>query len=232
MAITYQGAGAAAANTVAATTLNVAYPASIAANDVLVLSVTTNSTTAATTPGGWTGPAGATGAGTGGSPAFRMAYTLATGSESGTLAVTTPSATSQGWMFLLRGVNTANPIDVTTTAFSTTGATAYNIPTVTTTMTGVALVYCGAGNSSAGSWTPPTVPAAFTEVYDVITASPKSTGGYLIWSGSGATGTVNLVSSASVRGAAGMLAFRPAVPTFAPAPQNPMYRAMLPILTR
>lgn len=208
MAITYQGAGTTAANTVAATTLAVPYPASIQAGDVLVLVVGVSGV-APTNPAGFTS-AITTNSG-GSTPAYRVSYKVATGSESGSLNVTTPSQTSQGRMFLFRGVDQTTPIDVAGTIFgSSTAVSAYNIPTLTTTTTGVTLVSVGIANAASGTFTPPTVPAAFTEVWDAIATTPGITTDYLIWSGSGATGTINLVHSSAVRGAAGVIALRPA----------------------
>lgn len=221
MAITYQGAGTAAANTVAATSLSVAYPTGITAGDVIVLAVGCSNATAPTNPSGFT--SGVTGTSGGSSPAFRISYKVATGSESGSLSVATPSSTSQGRMFLFRGVDQTTPIDVTGTTFgSSTATAAYNLPTLTTTTTGVTLVWYGGANAASGTWTSPTVPAAFTKVWDALTATPRSGVGYLIWSGSGATGTVNLVSSSSVRGMAGLIALRPAgsSPTNVDAPAS------------
>lgn len=212
MAITYQGAGTAAANTTAGTSLSVAYPASISAGDVIVLVIGCSNATAPTNPTGFTSQLSGTSGGS--SPSFRISTKVADGSETGSISVGTPSSTSQGRMLLFRGVDNTTPIDVTGTTFgSSTAVSPYAIPTLTTTTTGATLVYYGMGNAATGSWTPPSGPAAFTEVWDSITITPKSTAGYLIWSSSGATGTVNLTPSASVRGGAGMIALRPAAST-------------------
>lgn len=214
MAITYEGAGALTSNNVASTSCIVAYPAGIQANDLLLLFVGTGSVTLPTTPAGWTLTGVSSDSG-GTSPSFRFVYKIATGSESGTQTVTTPSAQNQGIMVLFRGVDITTPLDVAGTIFgSSVGTTAYNLPTLTTTTTGAALIYAAAGNSATGSFTPPTVPATFTEVFDSIAANPSSTLGYLIWSGSGATGTVNLVKSNSIRGTAGLVALRPAADVY------------------
>jgi hypothetical protein len=218
--ITYQGAGTAAANTTAATSISVAYPSSPQANDVIVLVVghansTVPGTSAAT---GFTRQVSSNAGGS--SPSFAMYTRVADGTESGSLSVTTQNNTSQARMFLYRSSDPTTPIDVTGTTFSSsTGVTAYDIPTLTTTRAGVALVTAGVGNSAAGTWTPPTNPAQFTEVWDSLTTTPVITTDYLIWSGSGATGTVNLVKSASVRGAAGMIALRPAASQLAASGQ-------------
>ena len=204
--ITYEGAGT------LATTTSVAYPTpggGILAGDLIVYWATSGTATAPSNPGGSGFTSAVTGTSGGSSPSFRIGYKVAAGGESGSVTIT---GTTQGQMFLFRGVDQTTPLDVAGTTFgSSTGTTAYNIPTLTTTVAGVALVYCGAANVGTGSMTPPTVPAAFTEVTDSIASSPNSSAGYLIWSGSGATGTINLVRSSSVRGAAGAIALRPAL---------------------
>lgn len=219
MAITYEGAGTATANASASSTCIVAYPTpagGILAGDLLLLYVGTGSVTLPTTPAGWTLTGVSSDSG-GTSPSFRFVYKIAAGGESGTQTVATPSAQNQGRMWVFRGVDQTTPLDVAGTVFgSSVGTTAYTMPSLTTTRTGVALIYAAVANGATGSYTPPTVPAAFTETWDSIAANPAVTMGYLIWGSSGATGNVNLVKSNSIRGAAGLVALRPASATQPP----------------
>lgn len=213
MAISYVGTGAVANNTSASTTLNVAYPASLAANDLLVLFVAVSSATAPTLPAGFTSQASITSGGS--SPALRVMTKLATGSESGSLACTTPNVTSHGQMLAYRGVDTTTPVDVAAGTYSNSSAsTSYAMSSVTTTVANTVLVGAGAGNQASGSWTPPSSPAAFTELTDNITAIPKFTVAHLVpWTGSGATGTVTFTTG-SIRGCAAFIALRPGGSTF------------------
>lgn len=99
-AITYQTPGAIAYSTAGGTSVSPAYPASIATNDLLILIIGMKPSTAnsgsVTTPTGWTADGSLTGAGgygttlggdTGNTNVFAF-YKVATGTESGTLAVT------------------------------------------------------------------------------------------------------------------------------------------------
>lgn len=210
MAITYQGIGTIGANSSAATTLNVPYPSGIQAGDVMVLVANVDSTTAPSLPSGWTAGVNYTAVSTQ-VPSGRVAVKVATGSESGNLAVTTPSATGNGYILLFRGVDNTTPIDVAGTTVSPASATTYNIPTLTTSRTGVALVAGGTANGPGGSWSTITAPATMTEVVDTTNAVvPVMAVDYLIWSGSGATGTVPIIRSSSLRGCGWMIALRPA----------------------
>lgn len=208
MAITYEGAGALFENASAATTQTPAYPAGIAADDIIVLVVSVSSATAPTNPAGFTSQG--SGSAGGSSPAYRVSTKVATGSESGTVTVTTPNVVGKSQMFLLRGVDTTTLLNAAVTQLSSsTAITAYNLPTQTTSVTGCLLFGVVIGNAATGTFTQPTVPAAFTEPSDDNSPLPHLGVAYLIWSGSGATGTVNFVRSASTRGAGILLAFNP-----------------------
>lgn len=211
MSISTPVAGTAAANTSASTTLSVPYPSGITAGDVLVLYVGVASSTAPTNPSGTGFSSLITGTSGGSSPAFRVSRKIADGSETGNVSVTTPNATSQGRIWRVSGVDQVTPVDVSGTTFgSSTAVSAYDIPTLTTTRVGVMLFVVAGANSASGVFTEPTSPAAFTEIWDSQTCLPSSTASYLIWSSSGATGTVNQVRPATTRGFAGMIALRPA----------------------
>lgn len=214
-AITFQTIGTAAANTSAGTTLAVPYPANVALGESLLVGVLVSSATLPTNPTGWTSLQTNTAGGS--SPSMRVSIIAATSTEvtasaaSGSLNVTTPNGTSQGWMLRMPGVHQTNPTGgVTPTVYSNSAASAaYDLPTLTTDRPGWALVYFAAGNTAAGTFTPPSVPVAFTEDRDIVTATPKATSGHLIWASSGSTGTVNLVSSSSVRGGGILVALQP-----------------------
>lgn len=212
MAITLEQSGTVAENDAAATTLNVAYPTTgLAADDVWVLIVGVNSAMQSTLPAGWTSGIAVTGGG-GTSPALRIAVKVATGSESGSLAVTTPSATSRGQLLRFRGVDTTNVLDVAgTTVGASTAATSQDIPSLTTTTTGVALVAAASANAPGGTWTTPASQGGgWTETAETSGATPSTGIEALVWSGSGATGTVTMTRSSNVRFCAGMVALRPA----------------------
>lgn len=217
MAVTLVGAGSAAANSSFSTTLNVPYPTGLAADDLLVLVVGSADFTSATNPAGWTSQV-STNAQPNNAPGILIATKKAVGTETGSLVVTTPNNTSQGRMWAFRGVDPATAMDVAASPFRSSGVvTAFDIPGLTTTQVGVCLFYGAACETTGGSWTPPTVPATFTEDWDSSTPPSEMTAGHLIWSGSGATGTINLVVSAAQRGSAGLLALRPAPPPHHPA---------------
>lgn len=211
MPITYGGAGAVANNDTAATALNVPYPSGIVAGDVLVLNVGVASATVATLPSGWI--AGGVSSSSGGnSPSERIMVKIATGSETGSLAVTTASATSRGIMLRFSGVDNTTPIDGTgSTTASATATASHVLPSITTTVSGCALVAMAVAQTPGGTWTTPTTQGGtWTELAETTGVAPSTTVQINIWSGSGATGTVTMTRSSSVRGCAGMLALRPA----------------------
>lgn len=216
MPITFVSAGTVALNDAAATTLNVPYPSGIQAGDVIAMPIGVNSATLPAIPSDWL--AGGVSSTSGGSaPAERIILKVCTGTETGSVAVTTPSATSRGQMLLFRGVDNATPIDnAGSTTASATATASYSLPSMTTTLPGVAIVLVGVANAPGGTWTSPTSPGAFTETAETTGAIPSTGIQYLIWSGSGATGTVTYGRSTSVRGCTGMLALRPAVTSTPP----------------
>jgi hypothetical protein len=201
------------------TTFTVPYPASttILANDVIVLVAELNSASAPGVPGGYTQRAADDSGGS--TPMVRMYTAVAAGGESGSISVTKPAVNGKIYIAgVYRGVDTSAVVDVdlstTNVGYSNaSAATAYTIPGFTTTVAGVAILVSGSANASTGTWTPPTVPAAFTELLDTngsVAAVPSICYDELIWSGSGATGNINLTRSTSIRGAAAAIALRPA----------------------
>jgi hypothetical protein len=213
MAIVFEANGTLAENAAASTTLNVPYPATVNAGDVLVLWVACANPNQPTTPGSFVEQIVSKAVTA--SPCQIIATRVADGSESGSLAVTTPSATSRGMILRFSGVDNTTPVDDTPTEIERgSGNTNYNIPAQTASTTGCAIVYAGCVNTTSGTWTPPTTPDTFTEVSDDASPNPKGSIGYLIWSGSGSTGTINLVSSTSTRGGAAAIMLRPAAGDF------------------
>lgn len=210
MPITFIAAGTVALNNTAATTLSVPYPAGIQAGDVIAMPVGVNSATIATLPSGWLA-GGVSSASGGNAPSERIMLKVCTGTESGSVNVTTASATSRGQMLLFRGVDNTTPLDnAGSVTASATATTTYALPSMTTTAPGAALILVGVANTVGGTWTSPTSPGAFIETAETTGAIPSMGVQYLIWSGSGATGTVNYARSTNVRGCTGMLALRPA----------------------
>lgn len=210
MPITFVAAGTVALNNAAATTLSVPYPAGIQAGDVIAMPVGVNSATVATLPPGWLA-GGVSSASGGNAPSERIMLKVCTGTESGSVNVTTANATSRGQMLLFRGVDNTTPLDnAGSVTASATATTTYALPSMTTTAPGAALVLVGVANTVGGTWTSPTSPGTFTETAETTGAIPSMGIQYLIWSGSGATGTVNYARSTNVRGCTGMLALRPA----------------------
>lgn len=214
MALVREAIGTVAVGTTG-TTVAVPYPTpggGILAGWLLVIKTGVSSVTLPTLTAGWTDGVSATASGSL-SPSFRTQVKLAAGGETGSVSVTVPTVGRQAWMEAWSGVDQTTPLDVAGSAAGFGAVTAFDIPGVTTTTPGVGLSYMGVWNATTGTNTPPTVPAAFAEDVDSVTNAPGSTGGFLIWSGSGATGTINLVRSTSIRGAAGVIAIRPAAVT-------------------
>jgi hypothetical protein len=201
-------AGTALAVTVATGTWNVPYPASSVAGDTFITEIVCGATSTIATPAGWT--LGVVAVGTAAqSPSVGLFVTPAAGGESGSLAVTVPSSTGNARMWKVSGVDTTNMLDVAGTSVSPTASTAINIPALSTTQTGCLLFVAGGSATAAGTFNPPTVPATFTEDWDTASAV-AATADYLVWSGSGPTGTIDLTRSSSIRSVGMMIALRPA----------------------
>lgn len=188
--------GAVAFGTIGAATgsANVAYPASIAAGDMLVMcSVTKYPTYSVDTPSGWTlatnatgtGGAGASGAGTG-TIIVKVFYKEATGSESGTLAITASgSPFNVLWSIMARYTRTntawaaptaANGADsVQDSGWSVTGGTDPGVTTNDMIVTCSGANAAGTFTASAITQTGVTFGAA-TEEYDNGTGSADDVG--------------------------------------------------------
>lgn len=206
MAIGAPLVGTVATNTAGAATLNVPYPASLTSSHIMVLAVSVNNATRATLPGGWTSVASLAATGNTQSPGLIVGIKQATGSESGNLAVTTPSVKSAGQIIAFSGVNLTTPQDVAaTTLDKAAGSANMPLPTLTTTRSGCAVVYVGTMSTGADL---ATAPGGYTETGDGI-----GTGGWPITTGyalpaAGATGTVTVVWDNTDKGVGCLLALR------------------------
>jgi hypothetical protein len=140
-----------------------AYPAGVVSGDLLLIQFRISSSTAPTTPSGWTklfGPtkyAGTTIYGT-------VFYRVAGGSEPSSVSITKTSAASVAVMSAYSGCDPTTPVDVYATADLATSGTTYASPSVTTTKanTQVLRMYFPLCFSGAGT----TPNASDTERYD------------------------------------------------------------------
>lgn len=209
--------------TSSASPLAVPYPASPAAGDLLVMHVTCTAATMPTQPAGWL-TALTSQSGTGAqSPGAGVFYRVSDGTESGTISVTT-GATNKGQMWKISDVDTTTPLDTTPVTTKFTTGTAYTLTSITTTVVNCMLMTFGVANAASGTWTPPTTQGGgWAEIQD--DAVNVSSGiHWKIWTGSGATGTVDLVRSTSLRGHGIHLALRPAAVTGSPIIVQPPRR--------
>lgn len=212
MAIALQTQSAANIGTTRQTSFTLTAPSGIADGDFLIAVITCNNNTVTVTApdGTWTQVAG--------SP-FHDAETGAcfwkfASGESGnyTFSVGATSRSICGWMGRYTGVDGTTPIDVTPT--HTTGG---DVPTFTTSVANTMLLvaaWYSAGSGTTATFTPPSSPATFTEEVDQHTTVGTATESSmcvddLLWSGSGATGTMT-ISATSGPSACFGLALRPA----------------------
>ena len=145
MAIAYASEGAISIVNPAATTNNLPYPATVNAGDLLVLFIATNGG-AVTAPAGWTVIYNET---TLSNPKGGLFIKVASGSESGSLAVTTTSVVSSAQMFRYTGVDTTTPQDATATnTVNSASTTSAILPSITTPTAGAMLIYVASPNSS------------------------------------------------------------------------------------
>lgn len=205
MAIAYGSAGTRLLVGTAATTWNVPYPATIVSGDLLVLHISSNGG-AATSPSGWTVIYNET---TLTNPKGGMWIKVATGSESGNLAVTMASSTGNAQMFLYTGVDTTTPQDATATTYSNSVNSNTVIPAITTVTANTMLVYCNSANSSTVTMTAPG-----TERVDHGALGGTGTKAGALYdeavAGTGSTGTRTITLSAGRANWGAMIALRPA----------------------
>jgi len=216
MAISLVGFGGSAATEKAGggSTLTVPYPASgIAAGDVAVAYVSSNSSLLMSDNNGWTVAVTHSGGPTDTVvPSITLLWKVMTGSENGTNAtITLPStAVAIGRIAVWRGVSNSNPIDVTATfRDQTTASTTQAIPTLTPTIPGAVLIAASCLNSTTALITSIAGAGAFTLWGNLVSGTRAAGVGYYMFAG-GATGTVTVTWNASARGEGVMLALRPA----------------------
>lgn len=206
MPISLDRTGTVAENNSAATVLSVPYPTGSVAGKLLVLKVGVASATVADLPAGWIA-GGVSSASGGNAPSERIMVRPLTGTLSGSLAVTTASATSRGFMELWSGVDLDNPIVDGSFTASATATTTYVLPAVDCPVPGCALTAMAVANRPGGTWSPP---AGWTENAETTGANPSTGSAWIVLSSAGSSGTVSMVGSTNVRGCAGMIALRPA----------------------
>lgn len=212
MAVVLAATGTAADNFTNQTTLNVPYPAGISADDFLLMYVSAGSTI--TAPGGVWLAFGSAAVFTTTNAQLMVVYTLATGSESGSVAITTASTTSHGRMFRYTGVDTTTPLDVASTNVSI-NAQPINITGITTVTNGAMVCAFGGHANRTTTYTQTAGAPTMTEQDDCVQASGANAGRSAchysdVLATAGATGTVTLNGSASARGLGVLGALRPA----------------------
>lgn len=183
------------------TTTATPYPTGLAAGDFLLAALGTTLATH-TDPAGWT----LVHSNAGTDFRFSCWYKLATGSESGNLAITAGAASSS-YILAYRGVNQTTPQDATvTTVATTTAATTIVLPAQTAATIGAVPVWVGSGANGGRTFT-----SAGTERIDAGTTQ-KSMFAYddAAVTSTGSTGTRTVTISANNRMVAAMLLLRPA----------------------
>lgn len=219
MAVSFVNAGAMAEKATGTGTISPAYPAGLAANDLLLLFVGNNNATHTTLPAGWTSIRNVASTTDTVVPSILVARIFATGSESGTLAVTTPTSAANAQILAFRGVDLTTPEDFSNILLDKTATTgtAFTFSAATTTVPGTALIYAIIQNAGFGAWTPPANIGSDAWVEDGQGAAQRSaTTGHLLWSGSGSTGTITVTSASGQRGVGVLVGLRPAAAVATP----------------
>lgn len=177
----------------------------------MILGVTTTTSTLPTVPAGWTQIYRSSPGGNTNPPTGMVCIKQATGSESGTLSVTTAASQSWGQILAFGGVDTSHPQDTLFSFVENNGSPATAvIPAVTILTAGSALVYFGGQNATTGTATPPTITAGtFTETGDQTLGRRSGTMGYLLGHGTGTTGTVTITWSGTARNVGVLVSLRP-----------------------
>lgn len=208
MAIAFGSAGTQYLAATAATSHAVPYPSGIAADDLLVLFIATNGGAVTSPSSPWVEVHRE---GTLSNPKGGLWIKVATGSESGTLDVTTSSTTASMIIFRYTGVDPTTPQDATaTTVLNTVSTVSSVLPSINTNTADAWLVYCNAGNSSS------TTVSSTTGTQRINNTDPGGTGdktGGLFdeaLGAAGATGTRTIDLSASRANWGAMMALRPA----------------------
>jgi hypothetical protein len=226
VAIALRSAGTALEETTATTSHPVPYPATISAGDVMVLGIGTSSANSAaiSTPSGWTLIRQSSSTGNTLLPSIAAYVTVATGSETGNLTVTSGSIVIAAQILAFSGVDQTTPQDVTAGFVDQTALqTNMDIPAITIATSGAALIAMGSKNSGTATATPPTSPGTFTETTDHTTGNRAFEMSYLLGVSSGSTGTVTITWSATSRGLGVLVALRPAATSFELLTPTPRY---------
>ena len=211
MAVTYGATGTLLLVSSATTTFNVAYPSGITAGDLLVLHLVTNGgAPSSTPPSGWTEVFREASAVS--NPRGGVYIKIASGSESGTLAVTVTSTTGVAQISRYSGVDATTPQDVTRSIVevSTTGDTTISLPSITTVTDGAMLLAFGAANSTSKQYA---AVSGMTERVDFTQSLGTSKSGCMFEEArptAGATGTRDLLpTSPGVQHWGVLMALRP-----------------------
>lgn len=192
-----------------ASTTVVPYPATVNAGDLILLCGGTRaaSSSAVTTPAGYTQVAQLAGAAGTILPTAYVGRKIAAGTEGGTTITVTHSLTPSTWQILaFSGVDNTTPLDVAATTFDGTTITT-DLPSQTIVTTGAAQVAVAANTSTTGNATPPT---GFTETGDRVSGSVAVEMSYILGLGTGATGTRSVTWGTAVRNVGILVALRPA----------------------
>lgn len=194
MAVAFGATGTLLLVSVATTTFNVAYPSGITAGDILVLHIVTNGgAPSSTPPTGWTQVHRESTTVT--NPRGGVYIKVASGSESGTLAVTVTSTTGVAQISRYSGVDTTTPQDVAASIaqVNTTGDVTITLPSITTVTNGAMLLAFGAANSTSKQYA---AVSGMTERVDFTQSLGTSKSGAMfeeIFPTAGATGTRDLL---------------------------------------
>lgn len=217
MAIAFGVAGTRCLVGTASSSWAVPYPATVAANDLLVLHIITNGG-AVTAPAGWTevfNEATLT------NPRGGLFIKVADGTETGDLSVTVGNSTGNAMIFSYTGVDTTTPQDAAATSVENSASTTDStMPAITTVTADTMLVYANSANSGS---TTMTGPAGSTERVDHgVTGGTGTKAGALYdeaVAATGSTGTRAITLSASRANWGVMMALRPAAGG-GPSPQT------------
>jgi hypothetical protein len=195
------------------TSINLTLPGTAAAGDVAVAGGACNSNTIMGAQTGWTTVLSKASTADTLAPNGWIGFRTINATDVSNGFVTLDNVTSAVGNFggvLLRGVTTTQDF---TAAYLDKTATSANFVfvTQTTSQTGVTIVYLvSQATVASATMTPPTTPSnTWTEDAD-RTAGRNMSMGDLIWTGSGVTGTMTVVSGATTRGIGLMLALRSA----------------------
>jgi hypothetical protein len=202
------GMGAVRNSTAAATSHAIPYPAQVAANDFLVMLVSTNGGSVVT-PTGWTA---AYNEGTVASVKGGLFYRVASGTEGGTsLTITTASTTLSAVIVRLLGVNAVTPLDTASISSFSSGSTGtgLTLPQLTTVTAGAVLIY-GCGLNNTGNTVVSSSYASELIDFGTILSAGKSGALYMERTTAvGATGTKTMTLSAARARWGAMIALRP-----------------------